>query len=114
MLAAMTTPAPSPYTPPAKRYMRLVPRGAPLVCPHGHRIREDTIVLEHAGIRCKERSNVKGECGALLWVLLMIPSGWRFVAEVNLTELRHMQTQALDVDRSLRFLGLDGPLMRGA
>lgn len=94
-----------------RRRMWFVLRDQPLACPDGHRMREDTIVLEHAGIRCKHRPPPSGlECGAFVWVLLM-PGGTRFVAEVTIDELRHMQTVSMSVEQSLLFLGATRPLV---
>src|SRR5262249_33611420 len=97
-----------------------------LTCPKGHRIKQDTVVLEHGGIRCKHKVQLAPhkpgeECGAWLYVVGSI--GWRvvtgedgrerielgeqvYVAEVTRNELRHIREGRMSAGDALTMLGL--------
>lgn len=102
-----------------RRRIWIIARDQPLRCPELHRIREDAIVLEHTGIRCKAKLQASDagrpgqECGALLYVVPLLRDR-RLVAEVTLDELRHIEAQGMEASQALAFLGVDGPLRREA
>src|SRR3954471_8254876 len=99
----------------SKRRVWLVSKSHVLYCPNGHRIRLDSIVLGHGGIRCTAKMNAHAgdrptECAAFLWLLNM-PGGWRLVAEVTIEEMKEAQARHLSIEEMLGFLGVEGPML---
>jgi hypothetical protein len=98
-----------------------------LGCPCGrHNIRQDSVVLEHGGIRCKHREPAVGgkgygpECGQ--WVYVLGSIGWSvtekdgvetialgndiYVVEVTWPELKHIRETRLSAPKVLEYLGI--------
>lgn len=104
------------------RKMWIVALRQPVPCPqsdevaHRHNLREEGAeIFEHGGQKCTARVQ-RGhgaspvQCGAFVWILTM-PFGRRFVCEITEDELRYMQTQHMDADQCMKFLGADGALI---
>jgi hypothetical protein len=107
-----------------------------MVCPRGHHIRQDALVLDHGAIRCTCRDPLNTgdatgrarhaagfgpECGTWLYVIGSLT--WNvhidengtehievgdsvYVAEVTRAELTQIRAQRMSVDRVVAFLGL--------
>lgn len=84
-----------------------------LRCPQGHHIKEDAILLTDGVIRCPWRGpQASGTCGALLYVLAVVPprgtanaEGLYFVAAVTWAEVKRLRDEPMAVLDALELLG---------
>lgn len=80
-----------------------------LTCPDGHGVKEKAIIREDGALWCTYRASPhQGECGALLYVMVIPGRGSRrrlWAADVTKSELDQMETLRLDADGVLAYFG---------
>lgn len=87
----------------ARRHLWLKPHEE-IVCPNGHSLKHNSGLMEHDSMICKHREpGQPGECGARVYVLIG-RDGRKFVAEVTVPEMRHMQDKRMSLDEALDYL----------
>jgi hypothetical protein len=100
---------------PAARAWQGFQHVAQLRCPHGHHMRQDTLLLADAVLRCKATAQraagtgAKVECGVLLYALRIPDTDLVWCAAVSIDEVRELQRRGLSQLPAVAFLGGAAP-----